>query len=69
MDENADALVGLPGRSQYQASGSVRPHGEWWHFRRDGGPKGTQMLSAKGFQLDIVSQVKDIALGGMLPKT
>lgn len=59
---NADTLVGAPGMSPYQASGKLR---SGWKFERDGT---TQILSARGFQLDVIEEVADAAQSGSLPK-
>lgn len=59
---NADTLVGAPGMSPYQASGKFR---SGWKFERDGR---TQILSARGFQLDVIDEVADAAQSGSLPK-
>lgn len=59
---NADTLVGAPGMSPYQASGKFR---SGWKFERDGP---TQILSARGFQLDIIDDVSDAAQSGSLPR-
>jgi hypothetical protein len=60
---NADTLVGTPGTSPYQASGAFR---SGWKFERDGE---TQILSARGFQLDIINDnPAEAAESGILPK-
>ncbi|QDS76570.1 hypothetical protein FKW77_006927 [Venturia effusa] len=59
---NADTLVGAPGMSPYQASGKYR---SGWKFERDGS---TQILSARGFQLDVIDEIADAAQSGSLPK-
>jgi Heterokaryon incompatibility protein (HET) len=68
---NADTLVGLPGHSPYKASGSL--FGNWKFERDDQDPgnqdPGTLVLSAVGFQLDIVSDVEDAARGGVIPSS
>jgi hypothetical protein len=63
---NADTLVGLPGQSPYKAAGSLFGT---WKFERDGQKPGTLILSAIGFQLDIVSDVEDAARGGVVPSS
>lgn len=61
---NADTLVGTPGTSPYQASGAFR---SGWKFERDGE---TQILSARGFQLDIIKDNLAVAAeSGILPET
>ncbi|KAF2118500.1 heterokaryon incompatibility protein-domain-containing protein [Lophiotrema nucula] len=61
---NADTLVGLPGKSPYQASGTLREIGTSWSFERD---HGILTLSSKGFQLDVIGRVEDTAHGGLIP--
>lgn len=59
---NGDILVGEPGTSPYQASGKFRTG---WIFKRDGE---TQILSARGFQLDVIKSIADVAEAGIVPK-
>lgn len=71
---NADTLVGLPDKTPYQASGTLRGA---WSFERDPkplsdyelDPGGVQILSVLGFQLDTIRKIEDKALGGTLPKS
>jgi len=62
--KNADTLVGLPYKSPYRASGTIRGD---WKYRRDSND--TQILSAKGFQLDIITDFEDAAVAGAIPKS
>jgi Heterokaryon incompatibility protein (HET) len=61
--KNPDSLVGLPGESSYRASGRILPE---WEFRRQGEH---YFLSAKGFQLDEITDVHDAANGGTIPES
>jgi hypothetical protein len=63
---NADPLVGLPGKSPYLATQNLDAFE--WKFTRDGGPKGLQILEAKGFQLDVITSMEQPALAGTVPQ-
>lgn len=71
---NADTLVGLPDKTPYQASGRLLGN---WSFERDPkpvsdhelDPGGVQILSVRGFKLDVVQKIENEALGGTLPKS
>lgn len=60
---SADVLVGMPGESNYCASGKYP--GEW-KFSPD---VNRRILSAKGFVLDVVRKKNDTARGGVVPET
>lgn len=59
--KNADTLVGLPGQSQYRASGKYRRE---WSFIQE---QDSLVLKVRGFELDIVHEVEDAALSGVVP--